>query len=148
MKNSIDRRQIQDQAAARARSTNSDVIILAGRGGLQTPSIRSRPIITVECGIMSRTGLEIGHVDEGLCVQVSAYMPPVDSGTRWPLTVERIYAPDQWDAEGTNSIGGRGCFHYQQPSQDAIDAAVQRARKSIEAGGDPSPLRIMLVAAA
>lgn len=148
MNSAIDRRQIQDQSAARARATNSDVIVLPGRGGLQTPSYRDKPIITVECGIMSRTGLALGHVDEGLCVQVSAYMPPVDSGTRWPLTVERIFTPDKWDPEGTNSLGTRGCYCYQAPSQEAIDAAVQRARKSIEAGGDPSPLRIMLVAAA
>lgn len=95
------------------------------------------PCVLVERRIVaSRTGRVSGHVDERpLACRVSAlaYEPESDSG-RIVYASECLFGPQIYDANAVNSLGTRGAFVTQHPSEHAIGEAVERVRAALVAG--------------
>ena len=75
--------------------------------------------------------MAIGHVDEGLCVQISAKRGDD------VLSIERLYAADVFDPAARNTLGTLGAYCDQEPAQHEIDAAVERAREVIAGTREP-----------
>lgn len=95
------------------------------------------PCILVERRIVaSRTGRASGHVDERpLACRVSALGAEVDPG--WARDVyasECLFGPQVYDANAVNSLGTRGAFVTQHPSENAIAEAVERVGAALVAG--------------
>lgn len=70
------------------------------------------------------------------------------------IVIDRLYAPDRFDATARNRIGTLGAFCDQSPAEDEIRVSIDKARKLLAdlAAGGPRPtyagLRPRCVAAA
>lgn len=123
------------------------VRVCNGTTGTGSPRNDADGLVVVTRGTMSRTGRSTGNVDEGYCVQVTALLPRSGDGERVVLSVERLYAPDRLDAGATNRIGTKGAYAECPPADAEVDAAVERSRAFLLAGGPAADsIRIRLVA--
>lgn len=113
-----------------------DVRVMQGTLGQDSPSNDGFGLVVVTRGTMSRTGRCMGNVDEGYCVQVVALLPRLrPSAERKVLSNERLFASDRWDAEATSRMGTKGAYVALPPADREVDAAVERARALLLAGG-------------
>lgn len=92
-----------------------------------------RGFVSVYRGLMSRTGRTMGNVDEGRCVQVVAYGPRIGFD-RQILRSERLFSGDRFDPTCRNNIGGLGAYRSLEPSDAAVDRAVERAKRAVVRG--------------
>jgi hypothetical protein len=117
----------------------STIPVLHRRTGLP-----KEPCILVERRIVaSRTGLASGHVDERpLVCRVSALgAEPARDLARPVYVVEYLFGPQVFDANAVNTLGTRGAYVTQHPSEEAIAEAVGRAHKALLAGRDAYTVR-------
>jgi hypothetical protein len=123
----------------------SEIIVQYGSLGLNSPKIAAASVIVIERGVRSRTGQTMGNVDEGFCVDITAYGPLV-AHHRAIVATERLFTRDKWDPQARNKIGRLGAYCNQSPSAEEVSAAVERVKRCL-VDGTPRPRQIRCVAA-